>query len=276
MNQRKTARPPAVLITGATSGIGAAFSDLFAKQGKPLVLASRSARRLTRQQQRIESRYGVSVLAITSDLSDPWSPEEIVEEINRRSRPVDTLVNNAGFNESGDFTDTNLGRELQMIQTHVGTLTSLTKRLLPPMLERGSGKILNVGSAGSLVPCPRNTVYCATKAFVLSFSEALYAELKDSGVTVTVLLPGATRSRFSSRAGIDERIRVADRGMDPQRVALIGYRALMRGRRRVVAGCHNRLMATVAPYMPRMVRERLGRFMWLDGSRPAWCQRLSA
>lgn len=275
MNQRNAARPPAVLITGTTSGIGAAFADLFAQQGKPLVLVSRSARRLERQQRRIESLYGVPVLTIASDLSDPWSPEEIVEKLNRRSWRVDTLVNNAGFNESGVFAETNLGRELQMIQTHVGTITSLTKRLLPSMLKRGSGKILNVGSTGSLLPCPRDAVYCATKAFILSFSEALHTELKGSGVTVTALLPGATRTRPASKAGIDENIRLADRGMDPQRVAQIGYRALMRGRQRVIAGCHNRLMVTAATFMPRIVRERLGYFMWDSGFRPAWCKRLS-
>ncbi len=269
MDRHGQKRQPAVLITGTTSGIGAALADRFAENGYALALVSRDPQCLKAQQEDLEARFGVPVLTIARDLSDPWVPEEIVEELDRKAWEIDILVNNAGFNECGFFAETNLGRELQMIQTHVGTVTSLTKRLLPGMIKRGSGKILNVGSIGSLLPSPRDAVYCATKAFVLSFSEALGAELKGSGVTVTALLPGATRTAFASKAGIDDTLLFNTGVMDAQRVAAIGYRALMKGRRRVVAGWRNRLMVTAAPWFPRMVRDWLGHAIWRKASRAA-------
>ena len=275
MDRHGRKRQTAVLITGTTSGIGAAFADLFAKNGHALALVSRDPQRLKAQKQDIEARFGVPVLTIARDLSDPWVPEEIIEELDRQAWDIDILVNNAGFNECGFFAETNLGRELQMIQTHVGTVTSLTKRLLPEMIKRGSGKILNVGSTGSLVSCPRDAVYCATKAFVLSFSEALAAELNGCGITVTALLPGATRTAFASKAGIEDTLLFNTGVMDAHRVALIGYRALMKGRRRVVAGWRNRLMMAAAPWMPKFVRDWMGHVVWRKVSRSANTGRLA-
>ena len=243
MERHGRKKRPAILITGSTRGIGAAFADLFARKGESLVLVSGSASRLNHQQREIEARYPIPILPIVRDLSDPWAPEEVVEEIQRRRWSIDTLVNSAGFNECGDFTETNLGYELQMIQAHIGATTSLTKRLLPDMIKKGTGRILNVGAINSLAACPGNAVYGATKAYVLSFSEALGSELNGTGVTVTTLLPGAGRTNPS----------------ETSHVAKLGYRGLMRGRRRVVPGFHNRLMMMAAPFAPRCVSK------WMTG-----------
>jgi len=234
----------AVLITGSTSDLGAAFADLFASKGRALVLVSTSARRLERQCREIESQYRVSTLPIVCDLSDPWSPEENVERIQRHRWQIDILVNNAGFNASGRFTQTNLGYELKMIEAHVGATTSLTKRLLPAMIEQGAGRILNVGSFGSLAPCPGNAVYGATKAYVLNFSDALAAELVGSGVTITTLLPETKHAAVMHPGSTREW----------KRIARIAFRGLMRGSRRVVPGFHNRLIMMAAPFSPRCFR----------------------
>ena len=251
------------LITGTTSGIGTALADQFAQKGHALVLVCRDEQRLDRQKIAIESRFGVPVFTIACDLSDPWVPEEIMEALGKHSLDIEILVNNASFNECGYFAETNLGREIQMIQTHVTATTSLTKRLLPAMIKNGSGKILNVGSTGSLVPCPKDAVYCATKAYVLSFSEALSAEFNGSGIGVTVLLQGATRTAHATNAG-----RLLTCGvMDARRVATIGYRALMKGRRRVIAGTHNRLIMAAARFMPAIIKDWMAHTIWCKFAR---------
>jgi short-subunit dehydrogenase len=267
MSRSEEKRRQTVLITGTTSGIGAAFAELFAENGYALALVSRSPQRLKAQQDDIESRFDVPVLTIACDLSDPWVPEEIVAELHRRRWSIDILVNNAGFNECGHFAETNLGHELKMIQMHVGTVTSLTKRLLPAMIKRGSGKILNVASTGGLAPCPRDAVYGATKAYVMHFSEALAAELYGSGIGVTTLLPGATRTAFAAKAGIADCLLFKTCVMDAARVAEIGYRATMKGKRRVIAGWHNRLLAALIPFTPRFIKDWIRKAIWCKVSR---------
>lgn len=258
MNQSPPQKRRWALITGTTNGVGKALADQFAQKGHALVLVCRDAQHLDRQKRAIESRFGVPVFTIACDLSDPWVPEEIMEALSKHSLDIEILVNNAGFNERGYFAETNLGREIQMIQTHVTATTSLAKRLLPAMIKSGSGKILNVASTGSLVPCPKDAVYCATKAYVLSFSEALSAEFNGSGITVTALLPGVTRTPLASNVGIDDSNRFTCGAMDARRVATIGYRALMKGKRRVIAGTHNRLIMAAVRFMPEIIKDWMG------------------
>jgi uncharacterized protein len=246
------------LITGATSGIGYELAKIFARHGYGLVIVARDTERLNLVKQEMESTFQVPVRVIAADLSRQQSPLEIVDTLTKENLAINILVNNAGFNEYGLFTETSLEKEAQMIQTNIGSLTQLTKLLLPEMVKRGQGRIMNVGSTGSFVPVPKNAVYAATKAYVLSFSDAIAEELKGTGVTVTTLCPGATRTGFAGRAGMAD-VKLFQRGtMDAASVARIGYGALMRGRRRVVAGCVNALMVFGMRFTPRDLILKVG------------------
>ena len=158
-----------VLITGTTSGIGKAFVEKFASMGNNIILVSRNRDKLQQQQIDLQSRYQISVEYISCDLAEVDAVDMIMEKIHSWGLSVDVLVNNAGFNEAGCFTNTSLSNELDMIQVHIKALTALTKSFLPGMIERGYGRILNIGSTGSYMPCPYDVVYAATKAYVLSF-----------------------------------------------------------------------------------------------------------
>lgn len=164
-----------VLITGTTSGIGKAFVEKFASMGNNIILVSRNRDKLQQQQIDLQSRYQISVEYISCDLAEVDAVDMIMEKIQSWGLSIDVLVNNAGFNEAGCFTNTNLSKELDMIKVHIKVLTALTKLFLPGMIERGYGRILNIGSTGSYMPCPNDVVYAATKAYVLSFSNGLYS-----------------------------------------------------------------------------------------------------
>lgn len=261
--QSKTA-----LITGATSGIGYELSRLFARNGHNLVLVARNDRRLNQIAVEFRETFGISIKIIARDLSVRTSPDDIFSELEREEIPVDILVNNAGFQEYGPFFETDMQNELQMIQLHISTLTHLTKLFLPGMLKRGHGKIMNVGSTGSFVPGgPLNAVYCASKAYVLSFSEAIAEELEGTGVWVTALCPGATSTEFARRAQIDDiRLFKFPWGvMNPRKVAEVGYRALMKGERSVVAGIANKMTVFSLRYMPRRVMTKMTKYLMSRG-----------
>ena len=185
-----------VLVTGTTSGIGKAFAEKFASMGDNIVLVSRNREKLQQQQIDLQSRYQVSVEYISCDLTEVNAADMIMEKISSSGLSVDILINNAGFNEAGCFANTSLSKELDMIQVHIKALTALTKSFLPGMIERGYGRILNIGSTGSYMPCPNDVVYAATKAYVLSFSRALREELKSSGIYVTAVCPGPVDTPF--------------------------------------------------------------------------------
>ncbi len=221
-----------VLITGASSGIGYDLSKIFAKKGYRLVLVSQNEENLKRAAAGIRGEYkDAQITIVPKDLSQPTSPEELFEYLTRRSIQVDILVNSAGIQVYGPFHETNLEDDLRLISVNMLALTKMTKLFLKGMVERGYGKILNLGSTGSFQPCPLDAVYCAGKAYVLHFSEGIAEELSGTGVTVTALCPGATRTNFAKRANIED-IRLF-RGfvMDARTVAEIGYKALMRGKR---------------------------------------------
>lgn len=242
-----------VLITGTTSGIGKAFAEKFADAGNHLILVSRDRDKLQQQQADLQSRYQVSVTYIPCDLAEVNAADLIMERIGGMGLTVDILVNNAGFNEAGYFTNTSLSQELDMIQVHIKALTALTKLLLPGMIERGYGRILNIGSTGSYMPCPCDAVYAATKSYVLSFSNALHQELKGTGVTVTCLCPGATKTLFASKAGIGSTPLFKLFVMRPEAVAAIGYSNLLRGKRTVTAGLYNKLLVLSAKLLPASI-----------------------
>lgn len=254
INQRKTA-----LVTGASSGIGAALTRLLAADGYNLVVVARSRKTLETLAEELTRTFGVQVVVLPQDLSLPHAPEEIVAALEQASIQVDVLINNAGFATYGLFAETSVVAELEMMQLNMVALTHLTKLLLPGMLARRAGKILNVASTAAFQPGPLMAVYYATKAYVLSFSEALANELRDSGVTVTALCPGPTRSGFQQRAQMEDSRLVSGQIMDADTVARVGYQGLIGGRTIVIPGFQNRALAFAIRLLPRNLVTRMVR-----------------
>ncbi len=242
--------PPTTLITGATFGIGNELAKIFAEQKHTLVLVARNKDRLHAIAKDWKERYGIEIIVIAKDLADPKAPESIFQAVQKHGLHVDNLVNNAGFGLEGRFASTTVQRELEMIQVNIGALVHLTKLFLPGMLNRKHGRIMNVASTAAFQPGPHMSVYYATKAFVLSFSEALNAELKRTGVTVTALCPGPTHTEFQSRAGVSSKV-LRTAGMKAFPVAEAGYRGMMRGKRIVIPGLFNRIGVWFVKFAPR-------------------------
>jgi len=252
MNHTRTA-----LITGASSGIGRELTRLFAGDGYNLVLVARSQQGLLELADELKARYGVAVKVIAKDLSQASAPGEIFMELQQEAITIDILVNNAGFATYGLFPKIDLNTELQEMQVNMVALTHLTKLFLPGMLEQQWGKILNMSSTAAFQPGPLMAVYYATKAYVLSFSEALAEELRGTGVSVTVLCPGATASGFQSRAKMEDSRLVSGRKlMNAAMVARAGYRGLMRNKTVVVPGLVSRMYILVVRLVPRSIVTR--------------------
>jgi uncharacterized protein len=249
-----------VLITGASSGIGLELAKLFARDGYNLVLVARRREKLEALGQDLVRKHGIRSRTIAADLADPAAPAEILRQLAEESVAVDVLVNNAGFGELGLFANTNLETERQMIQVNITALTVLTKLFLPGMLARRRGRIMNVASTAGFAPGPLMAVYYATKAYVISLSEALSEELRGSGVTVTVLCPGSTITGFQAVAHMQSALLVRLPGvMDAPAVATAGYAGLMRGKRMVVPGLLNQVLPLVIRLSPRAVVVRVAR-----------------
>lgn len=255
-------RQKTVLITGASSGIGYEFAKLFAQNNYNLVLVARSQQKLIQVADELKEKFGISVKIITKDLAIPTSPEEIFTEIQQESLKIDILVNNAGFATYGLFSEIDLNTELQMLQLNVVALTHLTKLFLREMHKQKEGKILNIASTAAFQPGPLMAVYYATKAYVLSFSEAIANELSGSGITVTALCPGPTASGFQQRADMEQSKLVNNKKiMDAETVAIIGYRGLMKNQRVVVPGRKNQLLALSIRFTPRNLVTQIVRNM---------------
>jgi len=252
--QKKTA-----LITGASSGIGLEFARLFAEGGYDVVLVARTESKLKALAEELSAKHGVRALAVAADLADPAASRGLVERLKAEGVQVEVLVNNAGYASYGAFAETDLDAELKMIQVNIATLTALTKAVLPGMLERKSGRILNVASTAAFQPGPLMAVYYATKAYVLSFSEALANETQGTGVSVTCLCPGPTKTGFQERARMQDSRLVQGEIMDVQTVAQAGYSALMSKKRIVIPGRQNQLLAFATRLLPRSLVTRLTR-----------------
>jgi uncharacterized protein len=254
-------RGETVLITGASSGIGRELARQFARDGADLVLIARSEGRLRELAGDLAAEYGVTVQVVPVDLSRPGSPDQIVETLAQRDTEVDVLVNNAGFGARGPVAGIGVQRQLEMIEVNVAALTQLTALLLPGMLERRRGAILNVASTAAFQPGPNSAVYYATKAYVLSFTEALAEEVRGSGVRVTCLAPGATDTGFAARAGATGS-RLFRRGvMDAARVAQAGHDGLQRGKTLVIPGLRNRVLAFSVRLSPRVLVTKISGYM---------------
>ena len=253
-DKRRTA-----LITGASSGIGYELAKQFAKNHRDLVLVARNLQVLHKLADDLANQYSISAWTLSKDLANPTAPSEIFEELEKQSIKVDYLVNNAGFGLQGLFWELDKQSQHDIIQVNVSALTHLTRLFLPGMVQRKSGGILNVASTEAFQPGPLMAVYYASKAYVLSFTQALSNELHGTGVTATVLCPGPTRTGFQKRARLGNS-RLFRRGvMDPEPVAKAGYQGLMKGKRIITPGLSNRLLATTVRTVPtgtvlRMVR----------------------
>jgi len=246
------------LITGASTGIGFELSQLFARDHFNLVLVARDKLKLTRLADDLICRYGISVTVIEKDLSDPAAPVEIYEELQKHSLSIDILVNNAGTGVYGLFAESDLDEQLRALRLNIMALTSLTHLFLPGIKSR-KGKILNVASTAAFQPGPLMGCYFASKAYVLSFSEAMANEVRNSGVTVTALCPGPTRTHFQTRTGT-QNIRESVVMMEASLVARIGYRGLMEGKTVVVPGLVNKILVCLVRFFPRDLVTRAARF----------------
>lgn len=246
--------PQTALITGASSGIGLELAKIFARNNCNLILVARESDRLRQTAAALHARV------IPRDLADPQSPQAIYDEL--ASTPVDYLVNNAGFGLGGPFSTTDRQTELDMIQVNVTSLVDLTKLFLPAMLARKSGRILNVASTAAFQPGPLMAIYYASKAFVLSFTEAIAEELTGSGLTVTALCPGPTASDFQRRAAIEHINLVKNKRigmMSSAEVAEIGYRGMLAGKVIVIPGIMNKLGVQSLRLGPRAIVRKVAR-----------------
>jgi uncharacterized protein len=244
------------LITGASTGLGREFAFLAAADGRDLVLTARDLDRLNEVAEHARRRFGVDADVIGCDLSRPGAARELYDEVRRRELSVDVLINNAGFGNFGYFARSRLETVEAMIETNVTALTLVTRLFIDEMLTRERGMILNIASLAAFTPGPLMAVYHASKAYVLAFSEAIAEELDDSGVTVTALVPGITRTEFQRRAGISE-AKVGAGAMGAAEVAAQGYRAMIAGRRVHVAGTKNQVLGFLAHHTPHAVATRV-------------------
>jgi uncharacterized protein len=239
------------LITGGTSGIGYEIARCFAKDGHDLVLVARSQESLMEVKTQFEEEYGIQVQTISKDLMVPGAAKEIYQQIKNNGMDIEYLVNDAGQGYWGKFAETELDREIDLINLNIVALVSLTKYFLADMLKRNSGRILQVASQLSKAPSPYMSVYGASKAFVLSFHEALRQEIKDSKVTMTALLPGATDTDFFHKAGALDSVEYKEKSLyDPEEVAHAAYEALMDGDEKVMPGLKNKIQGGMGTVMP--------------------------
>ncbi|MEM9493952.1 MAG: SDR family oxidoreductase, partial [Myxococcota bacterium] len=219
------------LITGASAGLGSDYARLFAADGHDLVIVARRKDRLDQLAEQLRSQHGVTVHVLPCDLGRPGAAQELCDQLQERDITVEFLVNNAGLGSNGPFAELDLARELTIIAVNVTALVHLTHLLLPSMIARGSGRILNIGSVAGFQAGPYMATYFASKAFVNHFSEALSHELDKTGVTVTVQCPGATETEFAALAGNDKSNLFKGGVATSAEVASHGYRAMMQGKR---------------------------------------------
>jgi short-subunit dehydrogenase len=254
--------PNTALITGASGGIGYELAKLFARDHYNLVLVARSAEKLGKFADELQRECQVVVKTVALDLSEAPAPQFLFDQLQRESIVIHVLVNNAGYGTFGEFASMPLNDAVGQINLNVTALTALTRLFVPGMVERRSGRIMNVASTAGFQPGPLMAVYYATKAYVISFSEALANELKASGVTVTCFCPGATDTGFAARAGNDKtRLFQKFGAMNVRTVAADGYRGLMKGKTLVISGAKNWLVAESVRFAPRKMVTAVSRWI---------------
>ncbi len=247
------------LITGASGGLGEEFAKLFAQDGYDLVLVARNKERLQSIAKELEAKHRITAHVIVIDLSMPDAAEKLLKKLQRKNIAIHTLVNNAGFGAYGLFHKTTYEQEKQLLQVNIAALTDLTKLLLPQMVKKKSGAILNIASTAAFQPGPLMAVYYASKAYVMNLSVALSEEVQGTGVTVTCLCPGPTKTGFEKNAHMGTSKLFERKAMDAAAVCQIGYRALKSKRPLVVAGRINAIGAFMTRFVPRIWAARVAR-----------------
>ena len=245
------------LITGASAGLGAHFALALAKQGHDVILVARREDRLQQIAEHVRARHGVAAHAIRADLGKKSAATKLAQTVAERGLAVDMLVNNAGFGARGAFAELDGAMQARMIDLNCRALVELCHAFVPLMLERRTGAILNVASTAAFQPGPWMAVYYASKAFVLSFSEALHEEVKARGVRVSALCPGPTRTEFAGIAGMTDSALFERFAGTPERVVADGLKALVGNRAVAVSGAANRMMASAIRFTPRGLARRI-------------------
>ena len=249
---------PTALVTGASGSLGAEFTRLFGADGWNVVMVARSGAAMETVAQEVEERDGVEITVVPKDLSRPHAAAELMSSVEDRGLIVDALVNNAGFSTHGEFWLDEAGSQSSMLQVNVVALTELSRLVVPGMVRRRGGRVLNLGSVGSFGPAPMTAAFAATKAYVLSLSLAMAEELKGTGVTVTCLCPGPIETGFQERAGMAESALVRDRKLPSAReVAEVGFAAMKAGTPCVVTGGSSRAFALGSRFLPRTTLARI-------------------
>ncbi len=250
------------LITGASNGIGLELAKIHASNGGNLVLVARNRSKLDELKSELENQYKVSVYTIGKDLSLVNAAQEVYDETTQQKIQIDYLINNAGFGDFGMFVATDWNKELQMINLNITTLTQFTKLYVKDMVAKKSGRIMNVASTAAFQSGPTMAVYYATKAYVLSFSEAVDNEVSDKGVTITALCPGATASGFQAAAAMEESALVKGKKLPTsQEVAEYGYKSMLSGKTVAIHGMMNWIMANSVRFTPRALVVKITRKM---------------
>lgn len=251
---------PVAIITGASAGIGREFARLCARDGFDVALIARSQPELESLASEIRNSTGRKAWVLAKDLSLASAPAEIFQQVSGLGVPIDVLINNAGFGLLGRFWELDDSQQVNMIQLNITALTHLTRLFLPGMIERRGGRILNVASTAAFQPGPLMSVYYASKAYVVSFSEAVHNECRDSGVTVTCLCPGPTRTEFQKRAGASTaKLFNSGRVMDAATVARIGVAAMKAGKPLSIPGRMNAAMAFLTRFAPIQLTASMAR-----------------
>ena len=251
-----------VLITGATNGIGLELAKIFAKKKYNLVLVARNEKRLLKMKQSFEKKYNIEVMVLSKDLTKEKAVEEIYDAVINKQKHIDILINNAGFGDFGLFHEADWEKLNHMITLNVTALMHMTKLFIDGMIEKGHGKILNVASTAAFQPGPFMAVYFATKACVLSFSEAIAKELEGTGVTVTALCPGPTSTGFEKAAACEKsKIFHFQPPADADKVARYAYRSLMKGKVIAVHGLRNLAVIEAIRVAPRSVVRKMAGYM---------------
>lgn len=247
------------LITGASSGIGLEFAKLFAADGSDLVIVARREERLKEIAEELEAAHGVKVHVLAKDLSKPKAPEEIFSYVNKQKIQIDVLVNNAGFGKKEEFSKTDKDIHLEMVQVNITALTHLTKLFLTGILERGYGGILNVGSLAGFQPGPNLAVYFASKAYVLSFTEALAEEIENPNIKVSCFAPGPVRTEFGEKSKLDDSLLFKLSLMDSAPAVKAGYEGFRKGQIIVIPGIKQQVVPLLNRITPRFMLRKIAK-----------------